>query len=116
MGRVSVPEFTQASRGEAVENRGDENRILADRDETNDEPTEFMNVENEPADFIRGEVDVKTQMDRAANALDSSVRGIREKLTEGLQTHGLEEVEAKTDKALAQSAASQRVYKKKPLH
>lgn len=105
MGRVSIPEFTKNNPGEAEENRMDEERILADRDLTESGPASgpspYMNLEDEPADFMRGEVDVKTQMDRAADALDSSVRGIKDNSQPGLQSHGIEEAGAKTDRLLA---------------
>ncbi len=88
-GTVSVPGFTQGNSGEACENKADEQQILGDQDQTtpDDSLTRDENMgapsntleamEDEPGDFMRGEVDVKEQMDRAADALDSAIRGLQ---------------------------------------
>ncbi len=122
-GNVSIPGFTQASAGEAYENSDDEAQILADQDQTtpDDNLTRDENMgapsnsleamEDEPGDFMRGEVDVKEQMDRAADAMDSSIRGLqtqgdedspRTELGSAFRNTpgGLEEVEFKTDEEL----------------
>jgi hypothetical protein len=87
-----VPKFTQFTKGEATENQGDEERILADRDETlieleadsikteekmEERESALNSIENEPEDFMRGEVDVKSQMDRAAREMEANLQGHR---------------------------------------
>ncbi|KYG62909.1 hypothetical protein AZI87_16720 [Bdellovibrio bacteriovorus] len=122
--RTPIPEFTQISRGEPSENTRDENEILNDQDLTNksnlrpdDEnlgakTRSYEPLEDEPGDFMRGEVDVKEQMDRAADALDASLHGYQNQGAEDSpQTElgasfkytpgGIEEVAAKTDEYLA---------------
>lgn len=122
-GRVSVPEFTKSVRGGASEDKDDESDILSDQDLTekisqaDDEnlgakSNSLDELEEEPKDFIEGEIDVKEQMDRAADALDSSIRGLqnqgyedspRSELGAAFRNTpgGLEEVEMKTDQDLA---------------
>jgi hypothetical protein len=102
-----IPNFTQEAPGEAVENRGDEERILADRDETVSEKSHFQDLEEEPAAFIRGEVDVKSQMDKTAREIDASVRGHGDH-SEDLHSNGLEEVMAKTDQDILEQ-----IYKRR---
>lgn len=81
---------------EAFENPEDAALILGDQDETLDDELDHedamgadggedhpLSLENEPAEFIRGEVDVKTQMDRATEHSDyvgafSDTRGARD--------------------------------------
>jgi hypothetical protein len=74
-------------------------------------------LEEEPGDFMRGEVDVKEQMDRAANAIDSSIRGLSNQADEDSPRTeigaafrdtpgGLEEVEERTDEELAHKKKS----------
>lgn len=119
-----LPGFTEEIPGEAEENSQDEWEILADQDVTNkitDTDDENMGAksnsldefeDDEPDLFLTGEVDVKEQMDRAAEAMDSSIHGYQHqgfedsprtelgasfKFTPG----GLEEVEEKTDQDLA---------------
>ncbi|MNL62684.1 hypothetical protein D3C87_1867280 [compost metagenome] len=69
-------------------------------------------LENEPDDFMRGDIDVKEQMDRAAEAMDSSIRGYQNQGTEDspmtelgasfkYTPGGIEEVAEKTDEYLA---------------
>ena len=122
-GNVSIPGFTQGSAGEADENSNDEAQILADQDQTTPDnnltrdenmgaPSNSLEaMEDEPGDFMRGEIDVKEQMDRAADALDSAIRGLqtqgdedspRTELGSAFQNTpgGLEEVEFKTDEEL----------------
>jgi hypothetical protein len=119
-----IPGFAEMTPGEANEDQRDESDILTDQDQTRkmDLLTDDENMgaksssldalEDEPDDFIQGEVDVKTQMDRAADALDSSIHGYesqgdedspRGDLGASFQSTpgGLEEVIQKTDQDLA---------------
>lgn len=119
-----IPEFTQPTKGEPSENTMDENEILNDQDVTrklnphrDDEnlgakSLSYESLEDEPGDFMRGEVDVKEQMDRAADAMESSIFGYQNQSTEDSPRTeigasfqhtpgGLEEVEQKTDEWLA---------------
>ncbi|MBY0316399.1 MAG: hypothetical protein K2Q26_12805 [Bdellovibrionales bacterium] len=86
-----TPTFTDLSPGEATENQEDMEQIIGDQDLTaesmdpnvDDETLGVRSkglddVENEPLDFMRGEVDVKTQMDRMARKLQADVTGRRE--------------------------------------
>lgn len=125
--RVEIPNFTQNTKGEASENSMDERDILGDQDstlkaslESDDEnmgvhTRSYDRIEDEPDEFMRGDIDVKEQMDRTADAMDSSLRGLQSqgfedsprtelgasfKYTPG----GIEEVEAKTDEYLASHA------------
>lgn len=129
--RVEVPEFTQTTKGEASEDTMDEKDILADQDltlkgslEGDDEnmgvhTRSYDRIEDEPDEFMQGDIDVKEQMDRTADAMDSSLRGLQNqgfedsprtelgasfKYTPG----GIEEVEAKTDEYLASHAKSKK--------
>ncbi|MDG0818116.1 hypothetical protein [Bdellovibrio svalbardensis] len=120
----AVPPFTQKKMGEASENRVDENEILIDKDQTghttikdtvkrfNMTDTSLDTLEDLPPDFMRGEVDVKEQMDMAASAMDSSLRGLQSQSEEDSPRGelgasfrdtpgGIEEVAAKTDEFLA---------------
>jgi len=116
--------FTESAGAEIFENKKDEADILTDQDQTNpsdrltrDEnmgakSTTLESLEDEPAAFMRGEVDVKEQMDRAADALEASIMGLtnqgdedspRTELGAAFKDTpgGLEEVEMKTDQDLA---------------
>lgn len=98
-----IPPFTQTHTGEGIENKVDESDILTDQDLTTAD-RDVVPLEDEPGDFVRGEVDVKEQMDRAAEALDASIRGIRppsDREAAQETPGGLEEVAAKTDQDLA---------------
>jgi hypothetical protein len=120
----SNPSFTQSGGSEIYENKKDEADILADQDQTlpTDRLTQDENMgaisntleslEDEPADFMRGEVDVKEQMDRAADALETSILGLsnqsdedspRSELGSAFRNTpgGIEEVEMRTDQDLA---------------
>lgn len=118
-----IPEFTQTKRGEPSEDSYDEKEILGDQDVTNKTSSaddenmgaitrSYEPLEDEPGDFMRGEIDVKTQMDRAADALDASIHGYQNQGAEDSPKTelgasfkwtpgGIEEVEAKTDEYLA---------------
>ena len=119
-----LPAFTQGVPGGSDENMDDESDILTDQDQTekvdllsDDEnmgahSNSLDSLENEPDDFLEGEIDVKTQMDRAAAALDASIHGYQDQGTEDSPRTelgaafadtpgGLEEVEASTDRELA---------------
>jgi len=123
-GPVSVPGFTRAVPGGASEDENDEADILADQDLTeklSQADDENMGAKSESLDeleddepdaFLEGEIDVKEQMDRAADAMDSSIRGLqnqgyedspRSELGAAFRNTpgGLEEVEMKTDQDLA---------------
>jgi hypothetical protein len=100
--------------GSATESSDDEIEIIADQDQTGASKRharDLTNLEDEPDEFIRGEVDVKTQMDRTTREMDLSIQGIRDNSGRGLQTHGLEEVAAATDRAMAEKKG-----RKKPIH
>lgn len=68
------------------ENHDDESQILSDQDMTNEEDikdldenmgakTNSLNdLENEPAEFIRGEVDVREQMERTTRRMTRHLR------------------------------------------
>lgn len=78
----------------ATENIRDESQILADQDQTMkhdlaklDENMGAMSnsleaIENEPEDFMNGEIDVKEQMDRARQAMAYSIHGVQEARSE----------------------------------
>lgn len=71
----------------AVENASDEANILTDQDETqmlnlqDNDPNIGSDGTNmfEPSDFVRGEVDLKEQMDRALAAMDDAVNHMKPK-------------------------------------
>ncbi|HEY8270960.1 MAG TPA: hypothetical protein VIG33_08725 [Pseudobdellovibrionaceae bacterium] len=118
-----IPGFAKDIRGEALENEADEADILGDQDltekmdQSDDEnlgaKSKSLDIlEEEPEDFLAGEVDVKEQMDRAANAMEASIQGLQNRAYEDSpQTElgaafrntpgGIEEVEMKTDQDLA---------------
>ncbi|HWU43292.1 MAG TPA: hypothetical protein VN132_07640 [Bdellovibrio sp.] len=127
----SVPGFSQIKMGETRENRFDENEILVDKDQTghttlrstverfNMTDTALEPLEDLPGDFMRGEIDVKKQMDLAASAMDSSLRGLQHQGYENSPRGemgasfrdtpgGIEEVAAKTDEFIATHAKSKR--------
>src|SRR5688572_25872416 len=82
-------EFTDnaADDSELIE---DESQILADQDQTTEGDISILDenmgarsssldpLEKETPDFMRGEVDVKEQMDLAAEVMSDSIRGIQE--------------------------------------
>ncbi|WP_413288840.1 hypothetical protein [Bdellovibrio sp. HCB337] len=119
-----IPGFAGSGRGEADENAEDEKEILSDQDLT--EKIDFASddenmgahsnaldsLEEEPEDFLEGEVDVKEQMDRAADAMEASIFGYQNQGTEDsprtelgaafkYTPGGIEEVEMKTDQEMA---------------
>lgn len=119
------PGFTAAVPGSAQENPEDESDILADQDQTNSSEdltrdenmgatsNSLDSLEDEPADFLRGEIDVKEQMDRAASTMDDSIHGYERQSDEDSPRGdlgasfrdtpgGLEEVAQKTEEDLAQ--------------
>lgn len=70
------------------------------------------NIEDESADFMRGEVDVKEQMDRASSAMEDSILGLEldeeDPYGELNATYrstpgGLDDVIKKTDEAIRRS-------------
>jgi hypothetical protein len=99
----------------AYENGKDSEEILEDQDQTNfeDKLTRDENMgaksytldtlEDEPADFARGEVDVKAQMDRAERKHDNAIFGYESLDDEGGPEGGLEEVIEKTEQALSRA-------------
>ncbi len=132
-GRVSTPGFTKITRGEASEDEKDESDILTDQDATKklrqiDENLGAKShslgmLEKEPKAFSEGEIDVKEQMDRAADAMDSSIRGLQNQADEDSPRTelgaafrntpgGIEEVEMKTDQELALRHHSPHAHKK----
>lgn len=122
-GGTPTPGFTSGFRGEASENESDESDILSDQDATEKFSNELDenlgaksnsldSLEEEPDGFLTGEVDVKEQMDRAAEALDASIHGYQNQAYEDSPQRelgasfqntpgGLEEVALKTDQELA---------------
>lgn len=67
-----------------IENSRDEASIIADKDQTREgrslnreqsKNTMSRDVEDEPEDFIEGDVDVKTQMDRAERQFRAQLDG-----------------------------------------
>lgn len=111
----ATPDFTKTSMGEAAESKQDSSEILDDQDQTieSDALTRDENMgaktysldtlEDEPGDFARGEIDVKTQMDRTARQLNSTIHGFESLDDEGEPEGGLEEVVQKTDEALSRA-------------
>jgi hypothetical protein len=92
----------------ATESSDDEIEIMMDQDQTSSmgrSAPNLLDVENEPMDFIRGDVDVKTQMDRTTQNMKLQIQGVRDNSHPGLQTHGIEEAAAATDRDLAMSRA-----------
>lgn len=101
---------------EPEENQKDESKILSDQDMTLKEDltqaSTLDNVEDDPNEFVTGEVDVKEQMDRTAHVVADSLKGVqnarsqRDRSSELLESFratpgGLEEVIMKTDEDLA---------------
>jgi len=124
-GKGGIPSFASSSSGEADENSNDESDILSDQDLTSkidllsdDEnlgahSRSLDSLEDEPDEFLEGEIDVKEQMDRAAEAMEASIFGYQNQGTEDSPRTelgaafrntpgGLEEVEMKTDQDLIQ--------------
>lgn len=127
------PGFTDIIPGGASENERDESDILNDQDLTSkinmtadDEnmgakSRTLDSLEEEPDEFIRGDLDVKEQMDRAADALDASLHGYQNQAYEDSPRGelgaafrdtpgGLEEVEMRTDQALAEAKAKAKAH------
>lgn len=132
---AATPPFTQLKLGETTENKVDENEILVDKDETGHDTikttverfnltdTDLDTLEDLPADFMRGEVDVKSQMDMAASAMDSSLRGLQDPGSEDSPKGelgasfrdtpgGIDEVAAKTDEFIASHNKGKRKAKR----
>lgn len=109
---------------EDLENSAEEQQILTDQDDTLEDDIAGFDesgvekrksleaVEDDPEDFIEGEIDVKKQMDLATEAVADSFAGVQERTGEDdrnselLETFrstpgGLEEVILKTDQDLA---------------
>jgi hypothetical protein len=120
----NIPSFAKDVPGGAAENKEDESEILTDQDLTekleaaDDEnmgahSMELDSLEDEPDLFLEGEIDVKEQMDRAADAMEASIYGYQNQGAEDSPRTelgaafkntpgGIEEVEMKTDQDLAQ--------------
>ncbi len=72
--------------GAGDENHEDETQIITDQDLTNEsditeldenlgaKSNSLDDLENEPADFMRGEVDVTEQMERTTRAMQAALR------------------------------------------
>jgi hypothetical protein len=128
-----------ASGNEIAENREDESEILTDEDETSkkdvsefDEHTGAKSVslgslEDEPENFMMGEVDVRRQMDDAASVVEDAIHGVQEtvdaddpngELASSFRATpgGIEEVIEKTDEALAHKASKREIKKSDELH
>lgn len=112
---------------ERAENQNDEVKILSDQDMTLKEDltqiSSLENMEDDPKEFVSGEIDVKEQMDRTAHVVADSLAGVqssrgqrdrRSELAESFRATpgGLEEVIMKTDEDLARMRAK----KNKKLH
>lgn len=111
-----------------VENQKDESKILSDQDMTMKEDltraSTLENVEDDPSDFVSGEIDVKEQMDRTAHAVADSLKGVQNARSKGDRSSellesfratpgGLDEVIMKTDEDLARMHGAK---KNKKLH
>lgn len=110
-----VPGFTHNADDISIEIVEDETNILNDQDQTSREPNQvdenmgaishsLESLEDEPADFMRGEVDVKEAMDRAAREMNASIHGLADEDDDGSPEDtpgGLEEVEQKMYQDLA---------------
>jgi hypothetical protein len=134
-----IPNFTRSAGSEITENKRDQDQILNNQDQTQSSQLDLKNdeemgaktrsldlSEEEPGDFVRGEIDVKEQMDRAADAMESSIQGYQ---SQGAETSpqtemgaswkytpgGIEEVAAKTDEYLASHGLSKK-RKHTPKH
>src|SRR5437868_2032166 len=91
---VENPGFTQSGGAEVSENPKDEFDILADQDQTvsgdklsRDEnmgaiSNSLESLEDEPADIMRGEIDVVDQMNRASDEMEASILGYTSQATE----------------------------------
>lgn len=131
-----IPSFAGSGRGEADEDPEDETEILTDQDITSKldllEDDENLgahsraldSLEEEPEEFLEGEVDVKEQMDRAAEAMEASIFGYQNQGTEDSPRTelgaafkntpgGIEEVEIKTDQDLIRNQPPGKSKKKK---
>jgi hypothetical protein len=110
----NLPAFTQAVPGGSDENFSDESDILSDQDET--EKFDLMtddeklgahsksldSSEDEPDDFMEGKLDVKAQMDRAAQEMVPSDSPRSELGSAFANTPGgVDEVAMRTDQELA---------------
>lgn len=96
--------------GQASFDERDRSDIIRDKDETLDESEReamsgapIQDYENEPGEFMRGEIDVKTQIDRTVRITRAEARGHHElddspDFTPG----GIDEVAEKTDQDLAE--------------
>ena len=94
--------------GGAIENSSDEADILSDQDQTfasSDLKADKMggagrlsqDLEDEPADFMRGEVDVVEQMNRTRNAMDTVLSGHHNLDEPDVSTGGLDAVFERPD-------------------
>ncbi len=129
------PTFTNPTPGGSQENPGDETGILLDQDRTAPENMRNMemddnmgaisdspeSLEDVPADFIRGEIDVVEQMERAASAMEDSIeghelQGYEDSPKGDLNSSfrdtpgGVEEVAAKTDEDMARRRHPHQTY------
>ena len=107
--------------GQAALSQEDTSEILADQDQTSkhtdlgeniESPSRLSgSVEDEPIEFMQGEIDVKAQMDRTTRVVDADIMGHHDlddspDLTPG----GIEEVAAKTDEDLARRHSSKHLH------
>lgn len=125
------------SDADATENLRDEDEIINDQDLTrkqnllrDDEnmgakSRSLDTLEDEPDEFIRGDLDVKEQMDRTTDAFDASIFGYQSQAYEDSPSGelnasfrntpgGLEEVEMKTDQELAVRHHSPHAHPRRP--
>lgn len=86
---------------EAQQDRDDSEDILWDRDQTNRQHKARLTPENVPRDFERGDIDVKTQMDRIERIARAQAQHHYD-LDDSPDTTpgGIEEVMAKVDREL----------------
>lgn len=91
-------------------NDDDQFAIISDQEETLEEREPrllrgagpaSLDLEDQPGEFVRGDIDLKTQMDRTLRATRASAQGHRD-LDDSSETTpgGLEEVAASTDRAI----------------
>lgn len=104
-------------------NEEDENDILTDQDQlgpldnTADiqgaKSTLSPDLENEPEEFQRGEIDVKTQIDRTTRIARANIQGHHDLDDSPATTPGgIEEVAAQTDEEMAERGLSKKDIKK----
>ena len=107
--------------GQVSLSREDTSEILADQDQTAKHARLGENIEtqgplsgsleDEPIEFMQGEIDVKAQMDRTTRVVDADILGHHDLDDSPAMTPGgIEEVAAKTDEDIARRRASKHFH------